>query len=148
MSLPQLPNPRCRPGNLIWRESYPAIVPKRFGPTGLFSHHTYRVRPKADSPLTNHFIYLQLMNQRFRDEVTGHTNGTTVNMLAVDGLQRPQFVLPPKPVIDAFERLVAPLFEKQEQLHDETPQLEKLRDTLLPKLLSGELKVAQHEPVE
>lgn len=127
---------------------YPAIVPKRFGPTGLFSHHTYRVRPRLDSPLTNRFIYLQLMTQRFRDEVTGHTNGTTVNMLAVDGLQRPLFVLPPKPVIHAFERLVAPLFEKQEQLQDETPKLEKLRDTLLPKLLSGEVKVHDHEPGE
>jgi type I restriction enzyme S subunit len=124
---------------------YPAIVPKRFGSTGLFSHHLYRVRPKPESPLTAHFIYLQLMNQRFRDVVTGHTNGTTVNMLAADGLQRPPFVLPPKPVIDAFEWLVSPLFEKQEQLHDETPQLEKLRDALLPKLLSGEIRVLDAE---
>jgi type I restriction enzyme S subunit len=127
---------------------YPAIVPKRFGARGLFSHHIYRVRPKPGSPLTNHFIYLQLMDQRFRDEVTGHTNGTTVNMLAIDGLQRPTFVLPPKPILEALERLVGPLFEKQEQLRAETPELEKVREGLLPKLLSGEVKVPDHAPGE
>lgn len=122
---------------------YPAIVPKFYGDSGLFSHHLYRVRPRESSSLTNHFIYFQLMERRFRDEVTGHTNGTTVNMLAADGLQRPQFAVPPRELVLAFDRVVAPLFEKSEQLHRESLELGRLRDVLLPKLLSGEVPVSQ-----
>jgi type I restriction enzyme S subunit len=118
---------------------YPAIVPRVFGETGLFSHHLYRVRPHPSSPLTNHFIFFQLMDQRLRDEVTGHTNGTTVNMLAVDGLQRPLFVLPPAELIRAFDRVVSPIFDKAEQVHSESLELSRVRDGLLPKLLSGEV---------
>ncbi len=126
---------------------YPAIVPKFYGESGLFSHHLYRVRPRESSPLTNHFIYFQLMEQRFRDEVTGHTNGTTVNMLAADGLQRPLFALPPPELIRAFDRLAAPLFQKAEQLHGESLDLKRVRDALLPKLLSGEVRVHPSEGV-
>jgi type I restriction enzyme S subunit len=120
---------------------YPAIVPRYFGETGLFSHHLYRVRPRPSSPLTNHFIFFQLMDQRLRDEVTGHTNGTTVNMLAVDGLQRPLFVLPPADLIRAFDRVVSPIFDKAEQIHTESLELGRVRNGLLPKLLSGEVRV-------
>ena len=126
---------------------YPAIVPKFYGESGLFSHHLYRVRPRESSPLTNHFIYFQLMDRRFRDEVTGHTNGTTVNMLAADGLQRPLFALPPRELIQAFDRFVAPLFQKAQQLHGESLDLKRTRDALLPKLLSGEVRVGSSEGV-
>jgi len=32
--------------------AYPAIIPKRFGELGLFSHHLYRLRPRPGSPLS------------------------------------------------------------------------------------------------
>lgn len=139
----------CMPGDVIVTNTeqgfdylligYPAIVPKCYGAIGIFTHHIYRVRPNMVSPLTNHFIYLMLLSVPFREQVIGYTNGTTVNALSAEGLQRPIFVLPVKDIIRRFEQTITPIFDKQETLHDETLTLTTLRDALLPKLISGEI---------
>ena len=118
-----------------------AIVPKRFGDEGLFTHHIYRVRPLPTSYLTNHFLYLLLSHPAVREQVQGYTNGTTVNSLAKEGLERPTFKLPPKALVEKFDAVVAPLFARQEANYEETQTLTALRDTLLPKLMRGEVRV-------
>lgn len=126
---------------------YAAIVPERYGPEGLFSHHIFRIQPKTTSYLPAWFTYLLLRTQRFHDIVAGHSNGTTVNMLPLDGLQKPQFVLPPKEIVDRFGGLFMPTQQRLERIHDENDSLAALRDTLLPKLISGELAVAEAERI-
>jgi type I restriction enzyme, S subunit len=120
---------------------YPAIVPKHFGEMGIFSHHIFRVRPLPKSSLKTHFIYHLLMSPLVRDQITGCTNGTTVNMLSADGLRIPSFVLPPGRLIELYESFATPIFAKMEQIHEESINLAALRDTLLPKLLNGEVRV-------
>lgn len=126
---------------------YSAIVPERYGPQGLFSHHIFRIRPKSTSYLPAWFTYLLLRTQRFHDLVAGHSNGTTVNMLPLDGLQKPKFVLPPEALVKRFEALFVPAHQRIEQIHDENASLAALRDALLPKLISGELAVAEAERI-
>ncbi|MGH9198233.1 MAG: restriction endonuclease subunit S, partial [Acidimicrobiia bacterium] len=48
---------------------YPAIVPRSFGQTGLYSHHLYRVRPVEDAPLTAPWLYLLLVGSRMHQQV-------------------------------------------------------------------------------
>jgi type I restriction enzyme S subunit len=119
----------------------PAIVPRRFGDIGLFSHHLYRVRPKPSSPLSPHFVYLMLLPGRLRTEVAGYANGTTVNMLPVEALQKPRFAVPPRELVEEVDALVTPLFDRAEAAEDESETLAELRDTLLPKLISGEVRL-------
>jgi type I restriction enzyme S subunit len=52
-------------------------------------------------------------------------------------------VLPPTDVQDAFDKQVSPLFERVHHNIEES----RTRDALLPKLLSGELRVADVEEV-
>lgn len=120
---------------------YPAIVPKYFGETGLFTHHLFRVRSLENSPLTNHFIYYLLMTPAIREQVIGCTNGTTVNMMYADGLKTPIFILPPAEIIQLFEKIVSPTFEIMENNEQQSRTLAKIRDALLPKLMSGEIQV-------
>jgi type I restriction enzyme S subunit len=126
---------------------YAAIVPERYGPTGLFSHHIYRLHPKPESHLRPWFFYLLLRTRRFHDLVAGHSNGTTVNMLPADGLQRPRFVCPPKSVVDRFTGFYDPTHERTERLLVENDTLAALRNALLPKLISGELRVPDAERI-
>lgn len=125
----------------------PAVIPGDYGKEGLFSHHLFRVRPHPGSPLTPPFLYLLLCRPRFRGLVTSYSNGTTVNMLAADGLRRPKLAVPPAALVARFDELTQPLFARQAALHRESTLLARLRDILLPRLLSGELRVRQHDTV-
>ena len=62
-------------------------------------------------------------------------------MLAIDGLQRPKFKLPPKEKVAEFSEIVISWWKKKDLNHFQIRTLEKLRDTLLPKLMSGEVRV-------
>jgi type I restriction enzyme S subunit len=121
---------------------YPAIVPGRYG-RALFSHHLYRVRPKASSPLTRHTLYYMLMAPRVRDQVIGCANGSTVNMLKVAGLQIPELVCPSTNVARVFETTVAPLRAQMEANVLRMENLAAVRDTLLPRLISGKLRLPE-----
>jgi len=124
---------------------FPALVPERFGDLGLFSHHLYRLRPKTGSYLTARFLYLALMSPRLRQVVVGFSNGTTVNMLPLDSLQRPRLAVPPASLVQVFDRTISPIFAKQEQLQLGSETLAQLRDVLLPKLMSGEIRLKEAE---
>lgn len=54
-------------------------------------------------------------------------------------------VIPPKELTDRFDELTKPQFDQISQNTDQSRTLSELRDTLLPKLLSGELAVAGFE---
>ena len=123
----------------------PAIVPQRFGDLSLFSADLFRVRPVEGSWLTSRFLYLALKSPRLRELVVGYSNGTTVNHLAPDGLKRPRLAVPPADLVQQFDQIVQPLFAKQEQLQLERETLAKLRDVLLPKLMSGEIRLMEAE---
>lgn len=126
---------------------YAAIVPERYGPQGLFSHHIFRIQQKATSYLPPWFTYLLLRTQHFHNVVAGHTNGTTVNMLPLDGLQKPKFALPPREIVGRFGHLFIPTQQRLEGIYDDNVFLADLRDALLPRLISGELVVTEAERI-
>lgn len=121
---------------------YPAIVPMRYE-RAIFSHHVYRVRLKPDSPLTVQTLYFMLMAPSVREQVIGCANGSTVNMLKVAGLEIPQFVCPPRAVSQVFESVAQPLRQQAEANVERINVLTELRDTLLPRLISGRLRLPE-----
>lgn len=124
---------------------YAAIVPGFFGDRGIASHHIYRLRPKPPSPLTAAFLCHLLNSPQMHDVVSGYANGTTVNMLPIDGVQKPKIVCPPRPLVAAFDSLASNAEHRLEEMVSESRTLAALRDTLLPKLISGELRVKDAE---
>ncbi|OOF10312.1 hypothetical protein BZG82_08255 [Salinivibrio sp. PR5] len=123
---------------------YGAMVPKHLA-HGFFSHHTYRVRPKKGSNMTPELIERLFGKGRFVRQVQGFANGTTVNMLPIAGMEMPQLVVPSKALAQKFSELVKPIKAMIEENHKTNIELTALRDTLLPKLLSGELPLEQAE---
>ena len=123
---------------------FPAIIPSRYE-RAIYSHHIYRVRPKPNSPLTTHVLYYTLMAPAVREQVIGCANGSTVNMLKVAGLEIPQFVCPSAGVAEAFEDLASALRQQMEANVERSETLSALRDTLLPRLISGKLRLPEAE---
>ncbi len=120
---------------------YAAIVPHVFGDRGICSHHTYRMRPQRKRYLSVRFLHMLLNSRWMHDVVSGYANGTTVNMLPIDALQKPILSVPPRTIIEAFDTLALDLEQRRERIVRESHSLGILRDVLLPKLVSGELSV-------
>lgn len=121
---------------------FPAIVPCRFT-DGIFTHHLYRVRAKKGSPIARHWLYYCLMTSAVRDQIISCSNGSTVNMLKPAGLQIPQMVVPPAKLCRAFDAVAEDLRTKIESGVDRAETLAQLRDTLLPRLISGKLRLPE-----
>ena len=118
-----------------------AIVPVSFGTDGIASHHIYRLRSRRVSWLSTRFLLFLLNSPRMHDLVSGYANGTTVNMLPLDGVQRPPVAVPPRALVETFDVVASCSEHRREQTVRESRTLTYLRDTLLPKLVSGELRV-------
>lgn len=84
------------------------------------------------------YIYQQGKTWEYQNQSTGIANFQTTHFLESELVARP-----PTAVADAFFKLVNPILERR---HDpQGSHLAELRDTLLPKLLSGELQVHNTE---
>jgi type I restriction enzyme S subunit len=151
------PRHEVRPGDLIVANTEqgfnllliasPAIIPAVFGDKGIISHHIYKLEIKRKSPLTRLFLYHMIMLPPFRDVLQGYTNGTTVNMLPSDAFEKPRFVMPPAELMQRFDALVAPMLEQVERNYEKSTTLAETRDALLPRLVSGELRVGELEDI-
>jgi type I restriction enzyme, S subunit len=125
---------------------YAALIPRLFE-RGIASHHVYRLRPKGGSTLTPSFLCHLLNSPHMHDVVSGYANGTTVNMLPLAGIQQPRLAIPPPSLVSTFSDLAIRVESRRDDIVVESRTLAALRDTLLPKLISGELQVKAAERI-
>ncbi len=85
------------------------------------------------------FIYYFLKTST--KEIENKATGSTFKEASGALMKSLQLAIAPKTIFDVFEKALKPILSKQEVLEDESRRLATLRDTLLPKLMSGELKV-------
>ncbi len=104
------------------------------------------VRPTSANVSTP-FFYGLFRTEVFRAHTYAHSSGTTVLHLAKNAIPSFQFACPTVPVQQTFLFLVDPLRARQMTIHRQNRRLASLRDTLLPKLLSGEIELPVAESV-
>ncbi|MCO5274273.1 MAG: restriction endonuclease subunit S [Flavobacteriales bacterium] len=88
---------------------------------------------------SNRFIHLWLKANM--ETVKGHANGSTFQEISKSAFKTIEFIIPPKERVEEFDQVVESLFDKVKSNQIQTQSLTKLRDTLLPKLMSGEVRV-------
>ncbi len=76
------------------------------------------------------------------EEIVSRANGSTFLEISKANFRPIPVVIPPTGVFDAFDKSVGPLYARIVSDERESRALAALRDTLLPKLFSGELRVA------
>lgn len=67
--------------------------------------------------------------------------GTVFGSIGRRDFERLPVIAPPNSIVSAFEAMISPFDDSVGLSHQETLTLTELRDTLLPKLISGELRV-------
>ena len=90
------------------------------------------------------FTYHSMANL-YPDFARFEAEGTVFGSINKDSFEKLRFVIPPDEIVAAYERQAGPLDEQICTLGNQSRTLAALRDTLLPKLLSGELSVAEVE---
>ena len=103
------------------------------------------VRPKNGAP-GRAFIYYVTGAQDFVAHALARTTGTTVLHLSKDAVASFRFALPPKPLMERFGHCADSLRGRIQTNALAVGLLAELRDTLLPKLVSGEVRVNGLEP--
>jgi type I restriction enzyme S subunit len=102
---------------------------------------TLIVRPR-DQRLSRAFLYFLGSTEAFVAHTYAHTTGTTVLHLAKEAVPSFRYAVPPVSVVEAFDAVAAPAVTRIELIEGESETLATLRDTLLPKLISGTIRVA------
>lgn len=82
------------------------------------------------------YLYLWLKN------IPIHGTGTTQQQLTVPDFRKTEIIVPTKTEMYSFTEIVTPFFQQMWANQNENTKLADIRDTLLPKLMSGELDVS------
>lgn len=95
----------------------------------------------CDKGLSNYFMFLWCKTNM--DEIQNAGNGSVFQEISKSVFKELPIILPPKSIHDDFNRLVEPIFQRIRINKLQSRNLNTLRDTLLPKLMSGEVRVAE-----
>ncbi|WP_217522586.1 restriction endonuclease subunit S [Vibrio metschnikovii] len=98
---------------------------------------------QANEKVHPRLLYMILTRQNTIDEfnVIADSRSGTFPQITFKAISNLNFCIAPREVQDAFITQVMPMIKLQRSLKTENKQLAELRDTLLPKLLSGEIEL-------
>ena len=91
--------------------------------------------------VSSEFIYLLLLSDKFQQYVQQNAQGGVQQGIRMASLKAFQFAIPND--LKLFDNLVKPIISKVKSNDKENDTLSLLRDTLLPRLMSGELEVPE-----
>lgn len=86
------------------------------------------------------FVYLFVLGL----DLASMNSGSAVPSMTTNILNAIQLVIPKDEDLESFETVVSPMYRAMKRLEKQNDKLTQLRDTLLPKLMSGKIEV----PVE
>ena len=122
----------------------PAIVLSKGGYEKLImSMDLTKVISKIDG-VTNGLLYCILSTSRFKEHALGYVNGTTVLHMSKKAV--PEYLCAfPKDINQIRDLCITldSIYKRMAVTYDENSRLSTLRDTLLPRLMSGELEVPE-----
>ncbi|MDA8119774.1 MAG: restriction endonuclease subunit S [Gammaproteobacteria bacterium] len=97
---------------------------------------------RAQFPFTRSFVYCLARSPLFRQQIEGLVTGTSKShqRAQVDSILHLAVVVPPSSIAAAFDRSAEGLLARTLKCRRESCTLAALRDALLPKLISGDLR--------
>lgn len=94
--------------------------------------------PKEDK-ISREYLFLMLKHRR--DDLNNLANGAAQQNLSVGVVKAFNILIPNAALNTVYKRIVSPLFNKMEFNVKQIQTLTELRDTLLPRLISGKIRV-------
>lgn len=98
---------------------------------------------KCDGVLPNVFVLAWCRESM--DAIVGNANGSTFQEISKGNFRPIPVFVPTDPVLKSYQNLADSLYRRMVESEEESRSLAQLRDTLLPKLISGELRITDTE---
>ena len=98
---------------------------------------------QSDYPNLNLFFYYQMQRRDYHQYILGYGNGSTVMHLDKKGILNYQALIPSIEVLNKFYSYQEKYVQKIDKNIEVNKSLTQLRDTLLPKLISGEVRLKE-----
>ncbi|MBU1236519.1 MAG: restriction endonuclease subunit S [Gammaproteobacteria bacterium] len=109
-----------------------------FGGKGALNQHLFKV---TSSHFPSWFCLLWIRQHLPTFRQIASSKATTMGHIKREHLHEAKVVVPPAAVLQEAEAIIGPLFDLHAALQIESRKLSGMRDYLLPKLLSGEVRV-------
>ena len=106
-----------------------------------FSQSNYGILPKIEGC----YFFTYLMVNHLVEELQSAAYGSVFDTITTATFRDATFTIPPTDKILDFEKAITKFFDKKLLNQNQIQTLENLRDTLLPKLMSGEVRVRLDE---
>lgn len=113
-----------------------------FGVEGCYSSGIRKINshnPIYDSLWLKHQIFI---SKEIQDEINSHATGTVI-LHSGNSIEYLSFNFPSDKKLIECSKYIEPLYNKIESNNSQIQTLQKLRDTLLPKLMCGEVRVSE-----
>ena len=121
---------------------YPAFIPLHHKADVLYLHNQRVGKVQFyDEKECKFFFYMLMKQDVYQQFIVGSCTGTSVKHSSPTTIGSFTFAKPPQEKMHDFDRIVGQKFAKIFVNQKQIQTLENLRDTLLPKLMSGEVRV-------
>ena len=134
------PNYIVQDGDVLFSWSGSLEVEIWCGGPGALNQHLFKV---TSSEFPKWFYYLWTLYHLDEFRLIAADKATTMGHIQRGHLTAAKVLIPPRPLLDAMTRTMSPLIGQIVANRTQSHTLAALRDTLLPKLLRGELSVAK-----
>jgi type I restriction enzyme S subunit len=94
---------------------------------------------KSDLPAL--YLFILMKTRTFSQLIEEHMSGSAQPQLPIRDIKKMRIINPPKAILNEFVKEAKPVHDKFIFNENHMRTLSRLRDTLLPKLMSGEVRV-------
>lgn len=108
--------------------------------TGWLNQHIFKVTPSGKYTREYLYLLLKYLKPQFI-KISKNKQTTGLGHITINDLKKIKFPMLRKEKFEVFNEKINPIFKKFEKTLKQTAILTKIRDNLIPKLLSGEVKI-------
>ncbi len=125
-------------GNIVFSWSASLVLELWCDGEAFLNQHLFKVT-SDEYPRWLIYLWIDYHIRTFRH--IADAKKTTMGHIKRSDLKEAIVIIPPEDILEKMSREMKPIFEKRIMCQLENRSLEELRDTLLPKLMSGEIRV-------
>jgi type I restriction enzyme S subunit len=129
-------------GDILFSWSGSLLVDTWTGGKGALNQHLFKV---TSEQFQKWFIYLWTHNHLEEFQAIAQSKATTMGHIQRKHLSEAKVLIPPRQCLAYMNEIFEPFLQRQIQGRLESKTLSSLRDALLPKLISGELRIPDAE---